>query len=80
MDVRLALVVLFLIRAVVVMAMRQLRVIVVVCMPVCPVVPFAQHLATVVMRDVIMVVGMGHGRMGMLRLLAITLRVLRLVR
>jgi hypothetical protein len=79
-DVRLALVVLFLVRAIVVMAVRQLRVVVVVRVPVGSVVPFAQDLASVVMRDVIVIVGMGYGRVRVLWLLAFALRVLRFVR
>src|SRR2546426_9351604 len=77
---RLALVMLFFVRAAVVMAVRQLCVVVVVCVPISPVVPLAQHFPTMVMRNVIVIVRMGHRGMDMLRLFPFPLRVLCFIR
>src|SRR5207249_9384801 len=78
-DVRLSIMMLFLIAAIVVMAMHKFVVIVIVRMPICPVIPLTDYFAAVVVGNVVVIVGMCHRGMRMLRLLALSLRVLSLV-
>src|SRR6266568_2539734 len=78
-DMRLSIMILFLIAAIVVMAMHQFAVIVIVRVPKSLVVPLADYFAAVVMGNVVVIVGMSHRGMGMLRFLALSLRVLSLV-
>jgi hypothetical protein len=70
MDMRLFGVMGFLLFPRIVMTMRQRTMVMFVGMPRGPMLPFITRLARVVMGDMIVVVGVSHGRMGMLRLLA----------
>jgi len=55
-DMRLSIMILFLIAAIVVMAMHQFAVIVIVCMPICPVIPLTDYFAPVVVGNVVVIV------------------------
>ena len=72
MDMRLFGVMLFLLFPTIVMTMRQRAMVVLVSMPRGPMLPLIAWPARVVMGDVIVVVSMRKGRMGMLRLIART--------
>jgi hypothetical protein len=78
-DVRLSIMMLLLVAAAVIVAVSQLAVVVVMRVPVRPVVPLADHFSAVVMRNVLMIVRVCYGGMQVLRLLALSLRVLTLV-
>jgi hypothetical protein len=69
-DMRLFGVMGFLLLPRIVMTMCQRTMVVFVGMPRGPMLPFITRLARVVMGDMIVVVGVSHNRMGMLRLLA----------
>lgn len=72
MDMRLFGVMLFLLFPTIVMTMRQRAMVVLVGMPRGPMLPLLARPTGVVMGDVIVVVSVSNGRMGMLRLLART--------
>ena len=76
-DMRLSIMILFLIAAIVVMAMHQFAVIVIVRVPKSPVVPLADYFAAVVMGNVVVIVGMRHSAVRVLGLLSLTLGELR---
>jgi hypothetical protein len=73
MDVRHLIVLLSLLGLVVVVAVRQLSVVVFVDVPMCSMLPFSERTTFVVMRDVIMIMSVDLRRMDMLRLLALPL-------
>jgi hypothetical protein len=73
-DVGFAAVVLLLVAPVVLVAVDQLVVVVLVGVPVRPMLPFAdRQIAAVMVRDVVVIVGVGLRRMGVGRLTALSL-------
>jgi hypothetical protein len=66
-DMGFSAVMVLLIFMVVIVAMQKLTMVVLVCMPGCPMLPFAKHTAATVMGNMVVVVCMDHGRMCVLR-------------